>query len=133
MLRLSLLMLCLCSTYGTEVPDWVLVGIAYTESRSYYSDTGLVWVDHTRGRAGERGPYQCTYRAWKDVSRRGERFSDLERDTKYAEQVCIRYLLRVYNGNWDQAIMSYNAGPGNRSVTYLRLVKRHARLAGYKI
>lgn len=133
MLRSFVLMLCLCSMQAVEVPDWVLVGIAYTESRSYYSETGLVWVDRARGRAGERGPYQCTYRAWKDVCLPGERFSMLERDSSYAEEICIRYLIRLHkrSKNWDKTVMWYNAGAGNVSYGYLRKVKMNARLAGY--
>lgn len=133
--RLLLFIICMSYIQAVDVPDWVLVGIAKVETRSYYTATDLIWVDRARGRAGERGAFQITYRAWKDVSLPGERFSQLEHDPWYAEKIATRYLSMLYKRckSWDKAIMYYNAGYGNPSRTYLKRVKSAARRAGYAV
>ena len=65
-----LLSLTILSLSASEVPDWVLTGILKVETRSYYNDEGIVYVDRRVGRAGERGPYQMCYKAWKQIAQK---------------------------------------------------------------
>jgi hypothetical protein len=66
---------------AAEVPRWVLAGILHIESRSYFTTTGIVYVDQRTGAAGELGPFQMTRDAFDLVARTGEEFERLKRDT----------------------------------------------------
>lgn len=104
------------------VPQWVLEGIIGRETKSYYSKNGnIVWVDRRRGKAGERGPFQMTPIAFRQVEKNFRKFSKLEKDLVYSETMAIKYLLYLYNEHanrdWETAIGMYNTGPSN----YFRL------------
>lgn len=121
-----------------EVPAWVLAGILKQETRSTYNaDDSINYVDRRRGAAGERGPFQMTYRAWKQIRQPGETFASLSTDTKYAEQAAMRYLLWLYNNSahqsWAHAIQGYNAGPGSLQYSYYANVVAKARKEGYNV
>lgn len=112
-------------------PDWVLRGIAKTESRSYYNESGdIIYVDKRRGAAGERGPFQMTRGAFNQVANKAERplFWKLETDTVFAEYMACKYLdwLHDRTKNWDQAVMAYNRGLTGSAWTYLHKVKTNA-------
>lgn len=102
-----------------QVPQWVLEGIIGRETKSYYSKNGnIVWVDRRRGKAGERGPFQMTPIAFRQVEKKNfSKFKKLEKDLVYAESMAIKYLLYLYNEhadrNWETAIGMYNTGPSN--------------------
>lgn len=101
------------------VPQWVLEGIIGRETHSYYSKNGnIVWIDRRRGKAGERGPFQMTPIAFRQVEKKNfSKFKKLEKDLVYAESMAIKYLLYLYNEhadrNWETAIGMYNTGPSN--------------------
>jgi hypothetical protein len=121
----------------TEVPMWVLVGILKQETKSTYLDYDHIkYVDKRDGKDGELGPFQMTHGAWLDVRKRGEKFSDLRTNTKYAEDCAIRYLLWLYNnsakGSWAHAIQGYNEGPGKLDYTYYANVVAKAKKQGYE-
>lgn len=100
------------------VPQWVLEGIIGRETHSYYSKNGnIVWIDRRRGKAGERGPFQMTPIAFRQVEKNFRKFSKLEKDLVYAETMAIKYLVYLYNEHanrdWETAIGMYNTGPSN--------------------
>lgn len=102
-------------------------GILYVETRSYHRADGTIrYVDMSRGAAGEYGPYQMTRAAFKQVKKRGEQFWMLETDTKFAEELAIRYMKwldkHYSHGDWHRMIEMYNAGPTNHSPKYLKKV-----------
>jgi hypothetical protein len=120
------------------VPEWVLKGILMTESSSYYRKDGSIkYVNRTTGSAGDSGPFQMKKCAFDDVDKKGEKFSKLKTDTKFAEKKACDYLLYLYNNfanrNWDKTIMMYNQGiKGYKSnmddaLTYLNNVKVNAK------
>ena len=131
-MRLSMLLflvligrLCAAEALPSDVPTWVLRGILHTETKSSYRSDGLiVYVDKRRGSAGERGPFQMTPAAFKQVAVAGERFANLEKDPIFAEYMACKYLVWLYNRHqsWKRAIEEYNAGPGHRSPGYYRKV-----------
>jgi hypothetical protein len=115
----------LAATLPSDVPPWALKGILAVESRSFYLPNGSIkWVDRKRGASGERGCFQVTRAAFKDVALKGETFDMLEQDPIFCEVVACRYLAKLHKGNWKNTIQWYNAGAGNKSPTYLRLVIR---------
>lgn len=121
-----------------EVPAWVLAGILKQETRSTYNaDDSINYVDRRRGRDGERGPFQMTYIAWKQIRQPGETFASLSTDLPYAEQCAMRYLLWLYNGaarqSWAHAIQGYNEGPGKLDFKYYANVVAKARKEGYDV
>lgn len=129
-MKLALLLLITCAVSASEPPTWVLRGILYTESNSYYRDDGSIcYVDKRRGRSGERSAFQITRRAFDQVKRRGEQFWKIEVDQVFAEEIACRYLVWLYAraGSWDRAVEWYNAGPHHRSPTYLNRVRSAAR------
>ncbi|MBX3733749.1 MAG: hypothetical protein KF791_14285 [Verrucomicrobiae bacterium] len=117
-----------------EVPRWILVGVAGTESSSFYNDDGsLTYVNRARGRHGEIGPWQMTRRAFLEVRRPGEVFEKMGADIAFAEAMVIRRFqwLQERTKDWDEAVRAYNAGvSGARrglGRDYLRDVKRWVR------
>lgn len=100
------------------VADWILRGILMRETKSYYGEDGrIVYVDKTIGAAGERGPFQMRRICFDTIDKPGESFSKLSKNTAYAEELTVRYLLYLYNNqarkNWKVAIGMYNVGPSN--------------------
>jgi hypothetical protein len=100
------------------IPPWVLKGMLMRETTSYYSSIGsIIYVDKRRGSSGERGPFQMKRICFEVIHKSNEQFWKLEKDTKYAEELTIRYLMYLYNGpaheNWKIAIGMYNVGPSN--------------------
>lgn len=122
-----LLVVLVCAAHAEVPPAWVVEGILYQETRSYYrADGNIKYVDTSRGAAGEYGPFQMTRIAWRQIRRKGEPFWKLETDTKYAEELAVRYLVwldtHYGKGDWHRNIEMYNAGPGNRSPKYLSAI-----------
>jgi hypothetical protein len=128
LVQVALLVLCMGLSAAEDlVPGWIIDGILYTETRSYYAEDGsLVYVDRRRGKSKERGIAQITPGAFKQVKRAGEHFSDVETSPEFGVEIAQRYLVWLYHHHdrsWDRAIMAYNAGPHHVSYTYLRNVK----------
>lgn len=103
------------SLAASEVPQWVLDGILYTETKSYFNKDGTItYVDKRRGLHGERGAFQCTLAAFNDVKHSGEYFFQVELSPTFAKEITLRYLLWIdknySHGNWDLAVRRYNAG-----------------------
>jgi hypothetical protein len=100
---------------AAEVPRWVLAGILHIESRSYFTTTGIVYVDQRTGAAGELGPFQMTRDAFDLVARTGEEFERLKRDTAFAQDLCERYLRLLWSDfsdrDWFIATGRWNVGP----------------------
>ena len=92
---------------AVEVPQYILKGIAYVETKSYYRNGTLVYVDRRTGRAGDTGPFEMTPVAFKTVRKVGESLSRCSIDAKLAEDLAVRYLLWLYEGpagrSWDRA------------------------------
>jgi hypothetical protein len=119
------LLIC-CTAWAVEdMPGWVLPGILYVETHSYYNDDGSIhYTNKKRGSHGERSSFQITYRAFKQVRQPGEQFWQIETDQVFAEEIATRYLfwLREHSVSWRRAVEAYNAGPRNRSPEYLSAV-----------
>ena len=80
-------MLVTISAYTVEIPDWAYHSILAVETGSYYDENGdIVYVNQRRGRHGERGPFQMTYIAWKDIRKPGEKFINIQTDMVYAQE-----------------------------------------------
>lgn len=99
-----------------SVPLWVRKGILATETRSYYKDDNTIkYVDKRRGLDCDIGPFQMRRIAFDEVKKPKESFWQLEKDTKFAEELACRYLLFIYNnkGNkdWEKTVIMYNTGP----------------------
>jgi hypothetical protein len=118
--------LALLATIAAEdMPAWILPGILATETRSHYrADGSIAYVDKRRGSHGERGPFQCTAVAFRQVRQGGEQFWRVEVDRTFAESIAVRYLwwLRERSPSWERAVEAYNGGPGRRSPSYLAAV-----------
>jgi hypothetical protein len=113
-----------------QIPAWVRVGMLKTESKSFYNPDGTIkYVDKTRGKDGDIGPFQMRLDAFKDIKKPGDRFWNIERDTAYAEEMACRYLLFIYNTrgkkDWERTVMMYNVGP------YGGLTEHYAKAARY--
>lgn len=126
-MRAAALLIIACLAYA-DVPDWVLRGILWTETHSYYLDDGSIrYVDKRRGSAGERSAFQITKAAFNMVKRRGEQFWRVEVDQGFAEDIASRYLELLYrrHGEWMKAVASYNAGsPTRRGMQYAERVRQ---------
>ena len=119
-IRLAVLTLLLGICYAQEiseeemrVPAWIIVGIAKVETRSYWGEDGaLCYIDRRTGAAGEVGPFQMLHAAYAQVHRHGESFRRLRSDTRFATDLCIRYLqwLRRRTKSWEEACACYNTG-----------------------
>jgi hypothetical protein len=110
-----------------SVPLWIRAGILMTESKSYYKADGTIkYVDKTRGRDVDIGPFQMRRIAFNTVKQPGESFWKLEKDTAYAEELACRYLLYIYNHagkkSWITTIMKYNVGNKSGGREYLNTV-----------
>ena len=129
-MRYALALLFFSGAFAVEVPCWVKNGILRVESRSYFNDFGLQYVDRRRGADGERGPFQMGLAAWTDIKEPGERFSDLSTNMEYAEECFYRYITMLYlrARSWEKAVQWYNAGPHHGSPKYLNAVKKAGAL-----
>ena len=116
----------------SPIPQWILVGMLMRETKSYYDENGnIVYIDKTNGTSRERGPFQITPIAFKQIKKKGEIHSKVKKDMVYAQEMTERYLMWLYNGpangNWDKAIRMYNGGPSrwrlNDTLEYLKDVK----------
>jgi hypothetical protein len=118
-----------------EVPTWVLSGILFVESSSFYAaDGSIVYINHKRGRHGELGPFQCTKAAFKDIRAPGDSFPRLATDPAYAEAIAVRrlrWLQEQLGPDWDLVVRGYNAGATGarrgRGQGYLEDVQAAAR------
>jgi hypothetical protein len=117
----------------SPIPEWILIGILMRETRSYYdTDGNIVFIDRAIGSSGERGPFQLTPIAFKQIKKKGETHKRVMWDMVYAQDLTERYLMWLYNGpakkNWDIAIRMYNGGPSRyrlrATLKYLKDVKR---------
>lgn len=121
-----IILLFLTNVRSEEVPQWVLSGILKVETRSYYKDGVIKYVDQRRGFHGERGCFQMTKIAFNQIKMRGEQFWMIETDRNFAELCAKRYLVWLYNNSgkqdWYLTIQKYNVGPSKTSNVYLNNV-----------
>lgn len=129
-IRLLACVLMCAALASVEVPQWVVRGVAFAESSSYYKDGKLVWVNRGRDR-DSLGPFQVREIAWRQVALTGERFDTMGTDVVYAETVAKRYLVWIYEhsgkGDWELTVEKFNAGPKGRSPKYLAKVLKAAK------
>jgi hypothetical protein len=114
------------------IPEWIIVGILKRETQSYFDENGnIVYIDKSVGKCGEKGPFQMTYVAFKQIRKKGETHDRLMWDTAYAQDLAERYLL--YKGpaknSWSTTIRMYNGGQNNYLISdtldYLNDVKKY--------
>jgi hypothetical protein len=111
----------------SEIPHWVLKGIAKVETNSTIKDCGtIIWRDRRKGKNGDSGVFQMTRIAFNQVKRPGDSFARIHRDPKYAQELAERYLvyLRKRYTRWHDVIAAYNAGTPGRPAgrRYLKKV-----------
>ena len=98
------------------VPRWILAGILYRETRSYYTSTGeIIYVNRIVGKHGEVSAFQITPRTRRHIERLlGIPHKSLT-DQRLAELYAATYLSWIYcnkaGESWDTTIRMYNAGP----------------------
>lgn len=136
-IRSTLLLVCLLlssAVNAEDIPKWVMSGILFTESSSYYNGKAIVYVNRAVGGDGELGPFQMTRAAFDQVKKPGESFSRLARDPAFAERKAREYLSWLYSGpaqgSWNMAVTMYNAGPNYRgrvTTAYYRRVSAAGR------
>lgn len=119
----------------SEVPQWVLKGIAKVETNSTIKPCGtIIWRDRRTGRNGDSGVFQMTRIAFDQIKRPGDSFARIKRDPQYAQELAERYLVYLQKryGVWHDAIAAYNAGsPGSPAGRrYLRKVLRASEAEG---
>lgn len=111
---ISILILAACAL-ASDIPPWILPGIAMRETGSYFHQNDLVYVDRTVGDAGERGPFQVRPIAFRQVRLEGERHRQVEQDMTFAQEITERYLYWLYTGparrSWLRTVAMYNRGP----------------------
>lgn len=103
----------------SEIPLWVLKGIARVETNSTIKDCGtIIWRDRRKGTKGDSGVFQMTRIAYKQIARPGDSFARIHRDPDYALEMAERYLmyLRRRYGRWHDVIAAYNAGTPGRQA-----------------
>lgn len=127
MRTLALLLLGTATSFSVEVPSEILRSILHVETRSYVdANENLVYIDKKVGSAGEFGPYQMTEAAYRQIYKGRRPRSDIKYDMQFATELATKYLEWLYvnfaKGNWHRAIEYYNAGPRNKSTSYLRKV-----------
>lgn len=119
---------------SADIPAWVLPGILHIESRSYFTTTGIVYVDRRVGADGELGPFQMTRDAFDLVARRGEEFERLKHDTAFAQDLCERYLHLLWSDfsdrDWFTATGRWNAGPHGSRKRLWAYAKRAQQAGG---
>lgn len=120
----SILFLSIAST-TQEPPAWVIRGMLATETSSEMINGKVIRHDKRNDR-DSLGCLQMREIAWLDVCDKlpGRTRKELETDDALAIKACTLYLQRNYRVSWDDAIMSYNAGPGKQSTIYLNKVKK---------
>lgn len=111
----------------SEVPHWVLKGIAKVETSSTLKKDGtIIWKDRRKGTKGDSGVFQMTPIAFKQIAKRGDSFSRVHKDPAYARELAERYLAYLWkrHGCWHDVIAAYNAGTPGRPAgrRYLRKV-----------
>jgi Transglycosylase SLT domain len=125
-MRLLALLFAATMLLAEDIPAWVMAGIAKVETRSYYQGDKIVYVDRRIGAAGERGVFQCTPGAFKEVAKRGESFERLSTDTRFAEEIAVRYLTKLRKGgkrSWRKVLAIYNGGYANPQYAYAEKVR----------
>lgn len=110
-----------------DVPSWILAAILRVETDSALNGNEVVPGRVKRGRDGERGATQIRLAAFRDVAKPNESFTRLDYDHNFSLDISKRYLIKLYRrfGDWDIAIMAYNAGANNYTAgaKYLLRVK----------
>ena len=111
------------------IPCWILIGLAKVETQSFWDDAGRFhYIDQRDGKDGEKGSFQITPEAFRQVAKKGERFVRLTTDQRLSLAVACRYLrfLRARTRSWDQTVACFNTGLGgspSKGAQYLMLVK----------
>jgi hypothetical protein len=101
------------SAESTDIPDWVLAGIAAVETRSLYRNGELVhYRDRRDGADGEVGPWQLSPAALSDLGVLNLR-ERIRREPVLAESMTRAWLLRCYRrtGDWLRAVAFFHTGP----------------------
>lgn len=103
----------------------LLPAIAWVETRSYYDEREFIYRDRRDGAAGERGPYQISKIACKQVS--GDWLH--MRDPKVCETACInycRYLLKATKAEDLYTLAGhYNGGPRRCNKDYILKIRKY--------
>ena len=112
----------LCFAAGlaaSEVPPWVLRGIAAVETGTDWRDIGDVRGTFGRGAIGEVGPWQLSPAALRDLRAYDRRWR-IHADVVLAESLTRAWLLRLHRvtGSWPTAVAAYHAGLGNRRASF---------------
>lgn len=100
---------------ASEVPPWVLRGIAAVETGVHWADTGKVSGTWKRSTTGDVGPWHVSPAVLKDLNR-GNQAERIHRDVVLAESIARLWLLHLYRttGCWHQSVAAWRLGLGRR-------------------
>lgn len=128
---LVLIVSCVASARGAEVPCWVLRGIAQVETGTVYHGVGDVRGTWSRGAIGEASPWQLSPAVLRDL-RAYDRRHRVHADVVLAESLTRAWLLRLHRatGSWDSAVAAYHAGLGRRSHAFALDYAQRVRAVG---
>lgn len=101
---------------ASDVPAWVLRGIAAVETGTDWRDMGDVRGKWSRGAIGEVGPWQLSPDVLRDLKAYDRRFR-IHSCPVLAESLTRAWLLHLYarTGSWQEACAAFHAGLGRRS------------------
>lgn len=113
---------------ASDVPEWVLRGIASQETGVHWTDTGdLNARTWPRGSTGAVGPWHLSLDVLADLklSAHADR---LHRDPVYAESITRLWLLHLYSvtGCWHQTCAAWRAGLRARHRAWARAYAERA-------
>lgn len=101
--------------YASEVPDWVVRGIAAVETEVHWHDTGKITGTWTSNTTGDVGPWHISPAVLKDL-KRSHLAERIHREPVLAESIARLWMLHLYKvtGDWHQVCAAWRLGLGRR-------------------
>ena len=133
MTALVLIVGCAVTAKASDVPAWVIRGIAAVETGTDWRDIGDVRGSWSRGSIGEAGPWQLSPAVLRDL-RAYDRRHRVHADVVLAESLTRAWLLRLHRitGSWDAAVAAYHAGLGRRTAGFAIEYAERVRAIGVR-
>jgi len=128
---IALIVGCAVTARTSEVPAWVIRGIAAVETGTDWRDIGDVRGTWSHGSIGEAGPWQLSPAVLRDL-RAYDRRHRVHDDVVLAESLTRAWLLRLHRttGSWDATVAAYHAGLGRRTAPFAIAYAERVRAVG---
>ncbi len=122
---------CAAVASASEVPSWVLRGIAAVETGTEWRGMGDVRGKWSRGAIGEVGPWQLSPAVLRDLKAYDRRHR-VHACPVLAESLTRAWLLHLHGvtGTWGGAVAAYHAGLGRRSESFAITYAERVRAVG---